>query len=139
MSDLPFPAPRDPSVTEVIDWFSASPEIGAQLPLRVDNGGVLNRLDAECGQCARRIPDGYFRGAVTFPFDQGPVVVQAYGYCRRCNVFTPFDYRLRGRNGTMIWEYRKDGVWVHEQVSGGRFRALLDAVRRLAALSRRPG
>lgn len=106
--------PEASKVAQIIDWFLSCATIGSQLPVRVHDGGILNCLNAECGGCSRPIGNEAFRGTVATPFERGPVIVRAYGYCTPCHLFTPFDYRLRGANGQMVWEYQKDGVWVRE-------------------------
>lgn len=97
----------------VIEEFAAAEPIYKQLPVRVPRGGKIHKFTGHCGICLQEIKPENFRGSVSVPFDDGPALLRAHGYCTQCKAYTPFTDRVRGREGRLTSEFQNErGEWV---------------------------
>jgi hypothetical protein len=95
-----------------LEEFRALPAVRSGFPLVFASGARWNEMSGCCARCERPIDPDNLRGAV-IPW--GPshavkvYVVRALGYCPRCRLLTPFDYRF---HEDMSMTGEKDGEWV---------------------------
>jgi hypothetical protein len=69
------------------------PSICGQLPLMFVNGTKVTQFKCKCSACKTTLPDELVRGYVTKPFET-VAIVDAVGVCPKCNMATPYLYRL---------------------------------------------
>jgi hypothetical protein len=97
--------------------------ISSQLPIRF-GAECWESFEGSCSGCQARIPAHWLRGTVTRPL-KTVAVVDAAGYCKACNLLTPFNYRIH-KGGRLSGI--KGGRWHEWQASGsvaGRLRQWL--------------
>jgi hypothetical protein len=102
------------------DEFQALPRISSFFPIVFQKGGRWNQCSGKCNECKTRIEDDDLRGHVTHPFSN-VYIVSAIGFCRPCDSFLAFTYRLHEDMGmTGIdphtgewarWESRPASLW----------------------------
>lgn len=74
------------------DFFKSSTAISRVLPVKLTNGATIDEVECYCSSCKKIIPPGNFRGDLN-PSLRG-YRMTAFGFCKSCNVLTPFIYEL---------------------------------------------
>jgi hypothetical protein len=116
----------DQRLAKLVEVFNESMPIYKQLPITVPKGGKISAITGQCGSCNTDIHPDSFRGNINVPFDGGPAIMNAYGFCAPCNTYTPFTQRVRGRDGRLTSEFQNNnGEWVWSPWLGGR----IDTIR----------
>ncbi|WP_341504078.1 hypothetical protein [Gallaecimonas sp. GXIMD4217] len=86
---------------EQVEW-SNTPPLFLQLPFTFANGLEFNGFNAQCSGCQQYINKENLRGQLT-PVTGEKCLLNAIGYCERCNGLTCYDFVLYGRE-TLIAE-----------------------------------
>ena len=67
--------------------------IQSQFPVKFKEGMTYETLQVCCAECNIEIKDDDFRGSVT-PVLENMTQVEARGFCSKCKLITPVNYRL---------------------------------------------
>ena len=108
-------APNFPAIKAVMDGREIKrlfdlPPVAASFPVRFSTGARIKTIDGECSCCTQSIDPQWLRGEVV------PVMTDVYrfsavGYCPRCRVLQPFEYRLHRRDTGICISGFRSGAW----------------------------
>jgi hypothetical protein len=100
-----------------LDEFYMLQTLQSQFPLVYSTGYRWEKFKGQCSRCDADLEDTNLRGVVSQPYTayRGAIisdirVVDAQGYCPKCNLMTPFFYRLYG-DGGLEGASPLDGQW----------------------------
>lgn len=78
------------------------------LPFRFPNGAELQTVEGYCNACRCRLRGEAFRGRMDATFAR-VLVIEGLGFCRACNLYTRFLYRV---HDDFSFTGIRDGRWV---------------------------
>lgn len=99
------------------------PSIMSGFPLKFKSGMVYENVSAKCSICSTTIPDNELHGELV-PHGESMIHLEARGYCKNCNVWTPVSYRIYSDGRFMGI---RDGKWItyHMKKEESFFRKLV--------------
>lgn len=86
------------------------PSIASQLPVRFDNGYILENFEGRCCNCETPIKPDSLHGSVVQQI-QSTATIEAVGLCDRCKIAVPFIMRVRDDGTTDTCDAL--GNWSH--------------------------
>lgn len=99
----------NPKTQRYLEFWQNNLPIAGQMPIVFRAEKVeWHSLTCSCNRCEQDLPDEYVRGTVT-SLIPSVVTVHAIGWCKRCNLLIPYNYRFRS-TGAVEWE--QNGRWV---------------------------
>ena len=80
--------------------------VSRHFPVKFSNGAQWESVTCTCGECGARIAGDHLRGGITVPFEV-IAVMDAVGFCDRCEVITPYHIRYGANGNVGVWNGRR--------------------------------
>lgn len=87
-----------------IKQWEQSQEISSYLPINFKSGVSFTDVEVKCLECSTTLFSKHVHGKINVVLDN-VANIEAIGWCKDCNILTPFYFRVRGDNGYLQLEW----------------------------------